>query len=137
METKVIFYGIFFEQEDIIEIAEKLFPKARLQYLAGNPHVTFAFKKEMTEGFKKLLGKEAGVIVSGYGNNGKNEGFAVTLLDNKKEFLGKIPHITISVADGEKAVNTANLKFQALPFKRLVLKGKYGYFGSDGKVHFE
>lgn len=133
--TKNVYYGIFFAKEDVLYLAEKL-GFTQLEKVVGNPHVTFAFGQEMTEGFKKMVGAEASVSITGHGNDGKNEGFAV-VLDDKNEFLLKVPHITISIADGAKAVDTANLDFKALPFKRLKLKGKYGWFGSDGTVHFE
>lgn len=131
---KTIYVGIFFIQEDVVAAAEGLASKARLSMLVKNPHVTFAFGKPMSDSFKALLGKEEKVVITGYGNDGMNEGFLVSLRDNS-EFTGKIPHITISLAEGAKAVNTANIDFRDT-CKKVSLVGRYGWFGSDGQVHF-
>lgn len=138
-DVRTIYYGVFFDKENLGDKANDLLGDSReeLDTVINNPHITFAFGQEMTDNYKELLGKDLEVNIIGYGNDGKNEGFEVSL-NNKEEFKNKVPHITISIADGAKAVDTGKLEFDKLDTsKDTTLKGKYGWFGSDGKVHFE
>ena len=104
------------------------------------PHVTVAYKPEVTH--EELYGTEISIIVKGYGNDGINEGYLVEFVPyfatTKGDKFSKlcellsnieIPHITISISDEGKPVNTSKLKFEKLPMdKQFVLDGEFGAF---------
>ena len=79
------------------------------------PHITFSYKPDKVE--ESLFGTAVRVWITGYGNDGRNEGLKVKLecedpvLQKMSEQI-KIPHITLAVSKGEKAVNTSRLKFE-------------------------
>ena len=137
----VIYEGIFFDVEvskflrsiegEVLPITNKIL------------HCTFKFRPEGSQLFDEIVGEEVEVLVTGYGCDGKNSGFLVELpelalkyyinYDNEENL--KPAHITVSLAPGAKAVDTANLEFRKLS-KPFSIKGRFGYFVKEGKNQF-
>ena len=91
------------------------------------PHVTVAYKPETVD--RSLFGKKAEITITGYGNNGKNEGVSVRLQIKDEQLAGlasaiAVPHITLSTAPDAKASETARLAFRKT--EPIVLKGVFG-----------
>lgn len=99
------------------------------------PHVTFAYRPETVD--RDLFGTEIAITILGYGNDGENEGVLVRLdteNDRLQEMIKQIdvPHITIAISRDGKAVNTRNLRFQAIP--PITITGIMGGYQEDGTV---
>lgn len=102
----------------------------------ANQHVTFAFKPsiDIQDVINRHLGEDVRITAIGYGNNGENEGLKVRV-ESESEELNKlieaidIPHITISVGENGKPVNTAKLEFKDIP--SFTFTGKIGFY--DGR----
>ena len=124
-----IYTGIFLDNDDIYSH----FP-SKLSVQVGHPHVTLVYRGGVESAHEEFLGEMVKVRVVGYGNDGKNEGLFVAL-DNTIPYMGADrPHITLSIAEGAKAVNTA---FVSMTEKRIgTLKGRVGYFMVDGTIMF-
>ena len=100
------------------------------------PHITFAYKPNSVD--KNLFGEEIQVVITGYGNDGVNEGLKVELFSNNpviQEMINRIehPHITIAVSNEGKLVNTKHLEFSSV--SPIPLVGKYGGYTKWGKIH--
>lgn len=130
---KAIYMGIFLEKESMEILTEK---EQSLARSIKDMHITFAFKpssEEVAE-FMPFVGKPVSISVNGYGNNGKNSGFSVTLpSDGSYLYRGsKQPHITTSLSAEGMAVETGNLSFSAVaPFE---VCGTFGIFCDGGEV---
>ena len=107
------------------------------------PHVTLYYNgfrvdkeaKEIIKEYVDSLGKDISVIGYAYGNNGQNEGIAVQLPHGKIPYYGaKVQHITISMAIGAKAVDTANLIYSRHNFTNFIINGKVGFYMEDGEI---
>ena len=102
-----------------------------LAHKIRDPHVTVAFRPGADKILLDSLGSKASIRAVGYGNDGKNEGLLVEVftedsaiqkileerseLDDRTGESKKVPtHITLSIAEGAKAVNTKNLDFTPL-----------------------
>ena len=102
-------YEGFFIQEDL---QSKLFRDIEYK------HVTSEYKPLKTH--EELYGQKATFLIVGYGNDSVNEGFQVKLAycesDELRELFNAIPipHITLSVSEEGKPVNTANLEFHSI-----------------------
>lgn len=130
MENNIIYWGVFFTPE---ELAANGF-SGRLPKRILCPHITFEFRpKVMPEDFLSLLGKPVDIIVTGYACNDDNEGLEIEIPQwLKKWYRGaNIPHITVSVSQTGKPVNTANLNFVRLPYTT-TLHGRIGFFPAGG-----
>lgn len=107
------YIGCFFEPAEFYRTVSHL----RINPLPNEkkaPHVTFAYEPETVP--QELFGQPITVTVTGYGNNGENEGLRVTLTGNNSrinEMIAAIPvpHITLAVSDTGQAVNTRYLEF--------------------------
>ena len=131
----LVYEGIFFDKDtsDIIRLIEK----EKLEKKVKNLHCTFKFHPKDDEIFDELVGKEIEIALVGYGCDGNNSGFQVELPEYIKDYYInyeednpeslKVPHITTSLAEGAKAVDTKNLDFEPLP-KKCIIKGRFGYF---------
>lgn len=84
-------------------------------------HITTEYKPAKTN--DSLYGITADFEIIGYGNDGVNEGYKVRLVkiyaqDEQVAILKDlydqipVPHITLSLAEGAKAVNTCYLDFK-------------------------
>jgi len=136
MNEKYEYVGCFFEPEYFFEEMKRL-GEERLSRLIRCPHVTFAFQPEEVD--ETLFGEDITVTVTGYGNNGKNEGVKVELCEASEGVKAQfeqieVPHITISVGNGGRPVNTRYLQFEETePFE---LIGKYGGYVTKEKKFF-
>lgn len=132
MEYKYI--GCFLNFEKLHEAIAHL-PQARLARLIAHPHVTFAYRPECVD--TALFGEEVALTVTGYGNDGVNEGLLVEV-HTKNAVLRRmadgiaVPHITLSLGEKGEAVDTAKLKFS--PIAPFALHGLFGGFCFDGSV---
>lgn len=95
-------------------------------------HITTEYKPAKTN--DGLYGITADFEIIGYGNDGMNEGYKVRLVkiyaqDDQAELLRAlynqiaVPHITLSLAEGAKAVNTRYLDFK--PTESRVVSGVF------------
>lgn len=139
-DNLAVYYGIFFRYEDVQELAGRLFPGQRLAVDITAPHVTFAFRQAMSEAFTRRLGEACQVCVVGYANDGRNEGFQVVLSDALLSMChgAATPHITISVAEDGKPIDTGALRFRPIEGAGdpVMLQGRLGYYGQDRMVHW-
>lgn len=129
-------YEAIFLDEKSIKLIQEL-EKNKLERVNDEIHLTLKYKPEQHEIFNDLVGQEFELYLIGYGNDGVNAGFEVELSDELKPYYInydeddntkiKIPHITSSLADSAKAINTKNLNFAKLPTKYKV-KGKFGFW---------
>lgn len=83
-------------------------------------HITTEFKPAKTH--EHLYGKMANFVVKGYGNDDVNEGILVGISSSEDGELDElfnnigVPHITLSVSNEGKPVNTSKLDFnQPIP----------------------
>ena len=143
-KSQVVYTGIFIDPDEIYgNITPSLSHKIR------DPHVTVAYRPRVGELLLDSLGSAAHIEAIAYGNDGKNEGLLVRVTCDdmavqrtlgERESMGAdgesrlVPmHVTLSIADGAKAVDTRNLQFRPLE-NTFELRGKYGYFCKDGTL---
>ena len=130
METKEIRYiGFFVDKDELLKRLEERGLAGHLTNIIDHPHVTIKYKP--TEIHEELFGEEVLIEAYAYGNDGRNEGLAVTVQtddDAIREMLTqvRIPHITVSIAADAEAVDTARIHFDSIePF---TIKGYFGGF---------
>jgi len=134
----VHYEGIFFEA-DAVDLIHSL-ERGKLARVNDEIHCTFKYHPTSNEVFNEIVGKSFEVYLIGYGNDGQNSGFEILLPDELKNYyinydeenptVLNVPHITASLAEEAKAVDTKNLIFDPLetPIK---LVGKFGYWIKD------
>lgn len=134
MQNQIKYIGCFFSRQ---ELYEKLLQKGvpQLETAILHPHVTFQYHPQ-TVNFD-LFGKEVTVKVTGYGNDGKNEGVSVELFSEDPVLSSMIaaiqtPHITLSVAKGCEPFDTRLLRFT--PIEPFFLKGIFGGLTFDSRL---
>lgn len=142
---RVSYQAIFINPEDVRTLIEKQGEK--LPKVVKEMHCTFKFQpsKEEIEKFSELLGKDLTLKVVGYCSDGKNSGYEVELTPEQDKFYtnshnidGEIvpvverttPHITVSMKEGAKAVDTGMLPFSREGFEPFIIHGKAGLFTS-------
>lgn len=107
-----------------------------LEHQVEKQHVTTAFRPETAHA--ALYGQKATFRVVGYGNNGINEGFLVKLescdSDTLRNLISKVkvPHITLSVSDGGRPVDTARLTFESVDGP--LVETVFGGFMEGGEI---
>lgn len=123
----VLYNGIFITLDELQKAANlRTYP---LEREITNPHVTCEFRPKNPQ--TELFGTEAEVTITGYGCDGNNEGFSVSVKTANPEVQALIdkvpvPHITLSVSAKGRPVDTAHLKFT--PCEHVVLHGIFaGY----------
>ena len=98
-----------------------------------NKHITTQFRPKQTH--EELYGKKATFNIVGYGNDGVNEGFLVQLVSCNDQELKQlfdeipVPHITLSVSNIGKPVNTAKLNFKSVNGQTIT--GIFGGFNGN------
>lgn len=127
----VSYQGIFFEKD----MAELIHSQENDEI-----HCTFKYHPVDNEIFNEIVGEYFEVYLIGYGNDGQNSGFEISLPKDLKSYyinydednpsVLKVPHITASLARNAKASNTKNLKFIPLE-KPIKLVGRFGYWIKD------
>jgi len=101
-------------------------------------HVTTEFRPEITH--EELYGSNVILHVSKYGNDGENEGLYVDSIETDNNTLNNlfnsitVPHITLSVSDTGKPVNTSRIKFDKDWNGATVLDAIFGGFRDNGVV---
>lgn len=137
---KHIYTGVFFDRAELNDLFARHIGKAKLSNIVENPHVTFTSKP--TEVMSGLFGTHIRFDVIGYACDGVNQGLRVKISDHMQWGKGclpllseyyrlKNPHITISVSEDGRPVDTGNLEFEPLsePFE---IVGDYGIFTDEG-----
>ena len=133
--------GIFFEA-DMVDLIHSL-ETEKLARVNDEIHCTFKYHPTTDEIFNDIVGRTFEVYLIGYGNDGQNSGFEILFPDELKDYYInydeqnsnqlKVPHITASLSEGAKAVNTKNLTFKRLE-KPIKITGRFGYWiKEDGK----
>lgn len=119
--------GIFVDSE---ELYQKM--PGTLDKVIEHPHVTIKYRPEEQELHGHLIGQNVEIEAIGYGKDEENEGLLVRLKADNDELQKlcdqiPVPHITLSISENGKAVNTSNLQFAELqePF---LINGSYGAF---------
>lgn len=106
-------------------------------------HITMAYRPDADK-FKEVLpfvGTTQQFEIIGYGNDGKNEGFLVELKSHVPYYGAEQQHITLSVSQDGKPVDTFKLDFnKPIPPEYGinigdVLDGQVGVFTSNGPVY--
>lgn len=131
MASEYIYIGCFFDA-DTLWAAVAPFAPRRLERPVRAPHVTFVYRPERVD--TRLFGREVTVRVTGYGNDGRNEGLRVELVTDEPalEALARaisLPHITLSVSRKGRPVDTAGLAFS--PVEPFFLTGRFGGWRPD------
>ncbi len=135
--------GIFFEA-DVVELIHSLETK-KLAKVNDEIHCTFKYHPNEQEIFNDIVGESFEVFLIGYGNDGMNSGFQVSLpeelmpyyinYDEQNPDVLKVPHITASLSEGAKASNTKKIEFKPLE-KPIRIVGKFGYWIKDGNDEY-
>ena len=133
--------GIFFET-DMVDLIHSL-ETEKLEKVNDEIHCTFKYHPTNDEIFNDIVGKSFEIYLIGYGNDGQNSGFEILLpkeLENyyinyDEQNLLKVPHITASLSDGAKALNTQKLKFKPLE-KPIKVIGKFGYWIKEENTEY-
>ena len=123
-----VYVGCFVRRQELLEKVRHI-SSGHLYRIIENPHVTFAYKPESVD--ETLFGEPLEITMTGYANDGKNEGVKVELTAENpriREMIAQIevPHITLSVSETGESVNTRFLDFS--PITPIKITGKYGGF---------
>jgi len=125
-----IVYEAFFVQNVLIS---KLYKNIEFK------HITTEFKP--VKSHEHLYGTEATFIITGYGNDGANEGYKVQLVSCDSNELVELyrnillPHITLSVSKEGKPINTNKLHFKEV--KPFLVKTKFGAFTEGNQIDID
>lgn len=128
---KVVYTGAFVDSKDLaLKLSEHGVIRSKLWREIQNTHVTFQFRPEEVD--ESLYGCPVDIRVVGYGVNPQNEGLLVEVscaneAVQKLSEQVKVPHITLSVSEDGKPVNTRYVDFAPIehPF---VIRGVYDAF---------
>lgn len=115
--ASALWFGLFIEKPFTGDLANEI----------EHQHITFGYKVTPPDGIDWEA--EYPIVVIGYANDGTNEGYCCEFPPELDEmyFGTDMPHITVSVSDDGKPVNTQYLDFEELdePF---TIYGKFGYY---------
>ena len=116
------YVGCFFDYEELHRCIEDI-RRTPLKNNKIKPHVTFEYGPQC--GDETLFGEKITAVITGYGNDGENEGLKVLLSgenDRINDMIRKIavPHITIAVSDTGQAVNTRYLNFAEIEPRQII-----------------
>ena len=137
----VRYEGLFLDEESVAKVKE--LEPFHLGFQNDEIHITFKYKPTAEETFDEIVGKVFELTVIGYGIDGNNSGFQVELPEELLPYYInydengnlKTPHITVSLAPGAKAKDTAFLKFH--PITPFTIKARFGYWTKKGQLSFE
>jgi hypothetical protein len=123
----ILYHGIFFkgkESKKLIEISRQY--NMLLSKVIDNLHITFQFRPK-SNSLKYLTNKEVEITITGVGSDGDNNGVRVIIPQQHRRFYKgtEIPHITISLSNEGKSVNTKNLNF--IDIEPFIIKGYFDY----------
>lgn len=108
------YVGCFFDYKELSEKVKKI-RQNPLECEKMKPHVTFEYAPSVVD--TTLFGEKIFVTITGYGNDGRNEGVQVVIscenqcLESMAQKI-EVPHITLAVSSTGQAVNTKYLKFE-------------------------
>lgn len=134
MDT-IKYVGCFLDFETLHQKI-KSYKSERLYRSIVNPHITFSYRPQTVP--TELFGISIKVKVVGYGCDGENEALLVEFVD-LPETLANLanqittPHITLSVSEHGRSVNSNNLVFE--PITPFYLEGIFGAMDESGVVH--
>lgn len=135
MDNPFIYIGCFFQREEFYSAVAGI-RKNMLEREIADPHVTFKYKPESVD--TALFGAPVKAVVTGYANDGKNEGVSVRLSCTVPEIQKMtdgiaVPHVTIALSGNGEPVDTKKLDF--LPVPPVEITGLFGgYSVLDGTV---
>ena len=123
---KFNYIGVFFSKEtdNILRKRGNKFSRP-----TKNLHVTVKYRPEDVP--VELFGSEVAVQITGYGYSNENEGLSCKLVSENSALQKlldaiEVPHITLSISEDGRAVNTRYVDFsEPLSF---VCKGRFGGF---------
>lgn len=123
---KYNYIGCFIDKGKLDEAISYL-PRNRLSHEIEDTHITFKYKPRRVD--KSLFGTPIRVTITKYGCDKENEGLLVKLSSEDpriNEMISHIPkpHITLSVSDTGRAVNTRYLDFVDIP--ETCITGRFG-----------
>ena len=132
----VDYEGLFIDSEEL----EKLF-KNEGTFLGNRndlPHITFLYKPDGKHLIEDVIGKSITCYLTAYGCDGDNSAFQVSLPDDyndlylNKDENGDViePHITVSLSDNGKAINSRYLTYVKLK-EPIPVNGTFGYWIKD------
>lgn len=137
------YVGLFFDKKE--EEFIKSLEVNSLDCLNDLLHCTFKYHPSEYQLFNEIVGQSFEIYLIGYGNDGNNSGFEISLpdelvkyymnYDEEKTDMLKIPHITVSLSENAKAVDTKNLKFVPLE-KPIKVIGTFGYWVKEDAQEF-
>ena len=131
---KAVYLGIFLDGSSADRLARE--QRTSLDKLVNNMHCTFSFRPSdaEAEAFSRLVGKHVALSVTGYGADAENSGFLVDVPSDLQSFYhgSARPHITVSLSENGKAVNTGKLSFSSID--SFSVMGTCGIFSDSGKV---
>lgn len=129
--SKVIYTGAFIDSKELErKLEEHGIERTKLWRQIRDTHVTFRFRPADVD--ESLFGLPVDIRVIGYGVNPQNEGLLVevTCANETVQKLCdqvEVPHITLSVSEDGKPVNTRYVDFA--PVKRpFTIRGVYDAF---------
>lgn len=123
LASEALWFGIFIDESF----------EGTLDHEIERQHITFGFK--VTPPADIDWNAEYPITVTGYGNDGINEGYCCDLPSELEQLYhgAEIPHITVSVAENGKPVDTQFLDFESLN-ESFIIYGKFGYY-SHGRYY--
>ena len=129
------YIGCFFDKEEEERILDRRQGPV-LEHPIEPLHLTVEYMPEPVDA--SLFGTVVEVTVTGYGNDGRNEGFRVEVCSADADVQRmldsvEVPHITLSRAEDAASVDTKFLVFDTIePFS---VKGRFGaYLRNHGPV---
>lgn len=134
MNHPYTYIGCFIPFEELFEKI-KILKGKRLFRIIQNPHITFVYEPDQVD--ESLFGQNIKVKIIAYGNDGRNEGVKVELFSDNQEIKKmaariETPHITLSVSENGKSVNTKYIDFK--PIDPIKIFGKFGGYTENGLV---
>jgi hypothetical protein len=134
MNRNYRYIGCFFNRRSFFPAVAHLRKDPPSQQIRS-PHVTFVYAPSEID--RSLFGRTIRVRITGYGNDGQNEGLRAELFSDDPaiaEMIARIevPHITLAISADGKAVNTKYLEFRDV--EPILLTGKFGGYTAQGRV---
>lgn len=132
---QILYEGIFFDDKNSNILRSLDYNK--LNNKIKNLHITFKFAPSNEEIFNEIVGKTFTIEITGYGNDGQNAGLQVNLPDELIEYYinDNTPHITTTLSDSSKTINTHKLKYNKFTYP-IKVQGKFAYYIQDNNKDF-
>lgn len=135
MKNNCLYTGFFVDRALLVDRLASVNGQS-LERKIEHTHVTVKFKPKVVP--MHLFGEKVRIIVTGYGNDARNEGLLVEVESDNDEInhlLSQIPtpHITLSVSSDGDPVDTAGLDFK--PIKMFEVVGVFGEMTKEKYVN--